>query len=120
MRAYTIKEYDNLQIVSWEDLKTEEDGAVLDCALLKPLSVSFQGTFGEGAKAILEGSVADHALFFTLKSHQNFPIATRVEGLFEIRNSCLFLKPRISGGAPSTKISVYLLCKTIPKRRLGR
>ena len=108
--------YDSLVVAQWIDLNNGK-GPALNCELLDPVGVAFEGEF-DGAEVILEGSIG--AQFFPIVDRNGSVISATSECLLPMSRTCLQVRPKILNGTAKTSISVYVLCNEVPKKRLGR
>ena len=113
----TIKKHGDAQIISWSDMPADSLGSVVDSSALIPRSVTFEGTFN-GAVVTIEGSLGGE--FFPLTSLSGHIAEAGSDGMRLLSRSSLKIMPVISDGTRGTRITVRILCDTIPRRRLGR
>ena len=102
-------------ITVWKDLRS--DGPALDCAFLKPLTVSCEGVFG-GALVTMEGRVGKK--WFPIVDQDGGILSFADEGMGHIHGEYPYIRPRIEDGSGATSITVSVYCEIIPKRRLGK
>ena len=114
----TIRQHGDSQVIVWENITKDSDGVALDCTLLNPLTVSFEGTFGLNAEVMLEGSVGGE--FFIIETPYGGVISSYSSGIESIYGRYLSIRPRVINGTSETNITVFLYCDTIKKRRSGK
>jgi hypothetical protein len=99
-------------IITWDLIGASDEGDIVNLSKLRPESVSVEGEFA-GARIVIEGtnSINSNKMFPLNDPNGNSLIFSSggIEGVLE---SSLKIRPRISGGAANTRISVNLLVST--------
>lgn len=97
----------------WAALANGDSGAPIACPGWGDNTVAFQGTFGAGGTAILEGTLDDEALvantpgsviWFPLTDPQGNAISKTTAGIETIMENCTFIRPRVTAGDGTTAI----------------
>lgn len=115
--SYEKTEFDNIAVIEWSGLGVDSSGAPLNCEMLEPLSVAFEGEF-DGAEVVMMGQIGDG--FFPLIGLDHGVVSASADGIVRMSRTCLNIKPVVLYGTDKTSVSVCLMCGTIQKRRLGR
>lgn len=98
--------YQVVEVATWEGLATGDDGSPLRAPGLPQKVVQVKGTFG-GATCVIEGS-NDNVTYVTLNDVDGAPLSFAAAGMKGIKESPLYLRPKVTGGA-AVDIDVILV-----------
>lgn len=87
----------NVAVYTWQGLATGDTGQPLRGPGFTDASYQIDGTFG-GATVVIEGS-NDGITYFTLVDPFNTPLSFLSAALVQVLPICLWIRPRVSGGA---------------------
>lgn len=93
---------------TWTPLTTTNaDGNPINFASNGMGGVTFQvtGTWGAGGALVIEGS-NDGSTFFTLTDQANAALSLSANGLKTVRDTPMFIRPRVTGGDGTTSLTV--------------
>lgn len=93
---------------TWTPLTTANpDGNPINYASNGMGGVTFQvtGTWGAGGALVIEGS-NDGTNFFTLSDQANAALTLSANGLKTVRDTPMFIRPRVTGGDGTTSLTV--------------
>ena len=116
-KSYKTTQVEDSLIINWNGMVADSEGSALNCVLLNPIIVSFEGDF-DGANVVMEGKIENK--WFPLSCPDSRAIYSGSEEGLHIYGRYPYIRPRIINGGNKTNISVFLFCDTIPKRKLGR
>lgn len=99
----------------WAGLLLNDDGAWRLLAHYRHKCIHVFGVFG-GAAVIFEGTNEDAALVtpthvVTLKDATQADLAFTVDGMREVHENPLYVRPRLAGGDGTTDVTVLLVCR---------
>ena len=109
----TVNGVDQLYLQShrtrtWAALTTTNaDGSPVGYASNGMGGVTFQvtGTWGAGGALVIEGS-NDGTTYFTLNDQANAPLTLSANALKSVRDTPLWVRPRVTGGDGTTSLTV--------------
>lgn len=108
----SIQNYlDNVKAITWPSLGQNDDGSQEPAAHYPDKTVQVAGTFS-GATVALEGS-NDGTNWFILTDPLGVPVTFTATGLRIIIENPLYVRPKVTGGAGGTDVTVILVATSI-------
>lgn len=110
--AVTTKAHGVLKVV-WTGLLNGDDGTPFEVPWVSEKSVHVKGTPGGGTPGIvLEGSNDDVTpTYITLRDPASANLSFSAEGLKQVLENPLLVRPRVTGGDGTTNWTCILICK---------
>lgn len=106
-------------VAVWAGLLNGDDGAPVKMASSQDRSVQYNGTFGAGGSIQLEGSndvVANGSVptnWFLLNTPQGTTGAKTANGIVQIEEATLWVRPRVTAGDGTTTLTASLFMKKV-------
>lgn len=102
----------NVAIYTWTGLATGDTGGPLNGPGFTDASYQVGGAFG-GATVVIEGS-NDGITYFTLVDPFNVALSFTVAALAQVLPICLWIRPRVTGGAAAAINVIAVHCNHSP------
>ena len=100
------------RVITWADLTQADSdlGAAVSTVAFPDRAVQVAGTFGVGGAVVIEGSI-DGSNYAPLTDPQGNALSFTAAKIEAISELVRFIRPRVTGGDPSTSLTVSLIVR---------